>query len=69
MDLTLVMGGYAPFILTAYGVTAVVVVGNIIAARRRFRRTQQRLRAQLGRREAVGSQVGPQAGPEVRRAS
>lgn len=54
MNQSLVMGGYAAFILTAYGVTAVVVVGNIVAARRRFRRTQQRLRDQLGRREAAG---------------
>lgn len=50
MDQSLVMGGYAAYILTAYGVTAVVVVGNIVAARQRFRRTQQRLRDQLGRR-------------------
>lgn len=61
MDQSLVMGGYAAYILAAYGVTAVVVVGNIVAARRRFRRTQQRLRDQLGRRAAVG--------PEVRRVS
>ena len=54
MDQSLVMGGYAAYILTAYGVTAVVVVGNVVAARRRFRRTRQRLRDQLGRREAAG---------------
>lgn len=54
MDQSLVMGGYAPFILTAYGITAVVVVGNIVAARQRFRRTQQRLRDQLGRRAEQG---------------
>lgn len=54
MEQSLVMGGYAAYILTAYGVTTVVVVGNIVAARRRFRRTQQRLRDQLGRRAEQG---------------
>ena len=56
MDQSLAMGGYAGYIVTAYGVTALVVVGNIIAARRRFRRTQQGLREQLGRR--AGRSVG-----------
>jgi len=59
MDQSLAMGGYAGYILTAYGVTALVVVGNIIAARRRFRRTQLRLRDQLGRR--AGRPVGREA--------
>jgi heme exporter protein CcmD len=54
MDQSLVMGGYAAYILAAYGVTALVVVGNVVAARRRFRRTQQRLREQLGRRTEQG---------------
>ena len=59
MDKSLAMGGYAGYILTAYGVTGLVVVGNIIAARRRFRRTQQRLRDQLARR--AGRPVGRKA--------
>ena len=54
MDQSLVTGGYAPYILAAYGVTTVVVVGNIIAARQRFRRTHQRLRDQLARRAEQG---------------
>ena len=54
MDQSLVKGAYAAYILTAYGVTAVVVVGNILAARQRFRRTQQRLRDQLARRAEQG---------------
>ena len=54
MDQSLVMGGYAAYILTAYGVTAVVVVGNVVSARRRFLRTQQRLRDQLARRAEQG---------------
>ena len=65
MDQSLVMGGYAVYILAAYGVTAVVVVGNIVAARQRFRRTQQRLRDQLGRRAEQGrdrTAIGPKVG-------
>ena len=57
MNQSLAMGGYAGYLMVAYGVTAAVVVGNIIAARRRFRRTQQRLRDQLGRR--AGRAGGP----------
>ena len=57
MDQSLAMGGYAGYLMVAYGVTAVVVIGNIIAARRRFRSTQQRLRDQLGRR--AGRAGGP----------
>jgi heme exporter protein CcmD len=57
MDQSLAMGGYAGYLMAAYGVTAVVVVGNIIAARRRFRRTTQRLRDQLARR--AGRAGGP----------
>jgi heme exporter protein CcmD len=55
MDQLLAMGGYAGYILAAYCVTALVVVGNIIGARWRFRKTQERLRAQLGRRAGRGA--------------
>ena len=64
MDQSLVMGGYAVYILAAYGITAVVVVGNIVAARQRFRRTRQRLRDQLARRAEQGRDS-----PGIRRAS
>ena len=50
MQQSLAMGGYAGYLLVAYGVTAVVVIGNIVAARRRFTSTRQRLKEQLGRR-------------------
>ena len=43
---------YAVYLLVAYGVTALVVIGNIIAARSGFRATRRRLQQQLARREA-----------------
>jgi heme exporter protein CcmD len=62
MEQSLAMGGYAGYLMAAYGVTAVVVVGNIIAARRRFRRTTQRLRDQLARRGGRAGGPGRAAG-------
>ena len=50
MQPSLAMGGYAGYLLIAYSVTAVVVIGNIVAARRRFRRTRRRLSDLLARR-------------------
>ena len=50
MQQSLAMGGYAGYISVAYGVTALVILGNLVAARWRFRNTQQRLREQLSRR-------------------
>lgn len=46
----LAMDGYTGYLLVAYGVTAVVVIGNVIAANHQFRRTHLRLREQLERR-------------------
>lgn len=46
----LAFGPYTGYLLIAYGVTALVVIGNMIAARRQFRRTQLRLTEQLARR-------------------
>jgi len=43
---------YAVYLLVAYGVTALVVIGNIVVARTSFRATQRRLQQQLARREA-----------------
>jgi len=51
MDEFLAMGGYGRYLAVAYGVTALVLVGNLVAARRRFRRTQERLRDQLARQD------------------
>jgi heme exporter protein CcmD len=38
------LGKYTPYIWTAYGIAAVVLTANIVAAVRRTRRTRQRLR-------------------------
>jgi heme exporter protein CcmD len=41
---------YIGYLLVAYGVTALVVIANIVSARRGFRATQRRLQQQLDRR-------------------
>jgi heme exporter protein D len=38
MNEFLAMGGHSPYVWTAYGITLVVVIGNIWAARARLRR-------------------------------
>lgn len=53
------MDGYTGYLLVAYGVTAAVVVGNLIAARLQFSRTRLRLLEQLARRSGRSS---PRAG-------
>jgi heme exporter protein D len=39
----LAMGGYAQFVWSAFGITAVVIVFNIVSARRRLKRIQHEL--------------------------
>jgi len=60
------MEGYTGYLVVAWGVTALVVIGNVVAARRQFRRTQARLRQQLerwsSRRPAGARQVQGAAG-------
>lgn len=46
----LAMNGYTGYLVLAYGVTALVVTGNLLAARHFDRRTRRRLRDQLERR-------------------
>lgn len=71
MAASLSMGGYAGYLLVAYGITAVVIIGNIVAAHRRFRSTQERLREQLARRAGrpvrapEGNPAGPAHGREL----
>lgn len=64
MDGVLAMDGYTGYLVVAYGVTALVVIGNVVAARRQFNRTRLRLRQQLerrsGRRPVPGSADGAQ---------
>ncbi|MGR6034719.1 MAG: heme exporter protein CcmD [Candidatus Nitrosoglobus sp.] len=37
------MGGYAPYVWTAYGTAAVILVGNIVHARLRQRRITRQI--------------------------
>ena len=43
----LAMGGYAQFVWSSFGLTLVVLILNIIAARRRLRDTLAKLEARL----------------------
>lgn len=48
------MGGYARYVWTAFGLTTLVLVGNFVAARRRYATTRQRLARKLARQLAAG---------------
>jgi heme exporter protein CcmD len=70
----LAMDGYTGYLVVAYGVTALVVIGNLVAARRQFRRVRLRLREQLERRSGrrlapgvshVDGEVGGKGGNEA----
>lgn len=50
------MSPYAGYLLTAYGVTTLVIVANIVTARQRFRKIRRRLREQLIRRGTLEQQ-------------
>lgn len=50
------MGGYALWVWSAYGLTVVVMVLNVVMARNRMRQSQERLRT-LVRRPAAGRSV------------
>ena len=45
----LAMGGYAQYVWAAFGVTFLIVIGNVIAARRRWRMTRDRLARRVER--------------------
>ncbi|HET7570937.1 MAG TPA: heme exporter protein CcmD [Gammaproteobacteria bacterium] len=51
----LTMGGYAAFVWPAYGVVAVVMIANVVIARRRHRRVLEALqrRVELDGREVA----------------
>jgi heme exporter protein CcmD len=61
MNAILAMDGYTGYLVVAWGVTAVVLIGNVVAARRQFRGTRLRLRAQIERR--LGRRPAPASGP------
>ena len=44
------MGGYAAWVWSAFGLTAVVLVANVIAAERRYRQAIGKVRARMERR-------------------
>ena len=50
----LAMGGYAQFVWSAFGVTALVLVANILAARKRFRVTLENLSIRAARQDNRG---------------
>jgi len=45
----LAMGGYAAFVWPAFGVTTVVLIANVVAARRQDRQVRKRLMQRLAR--------------------
>jgi heme exporter protein D len=47
----LAMGGYAAYVWPCFGLTAAVIVANLVAARYRFTRTRQRLARRLARQD------------------
>lgn len=50
----LAMGGYAPYVWSAYGLTAALLLGNLWLAFRRERRVLQELARELSRPASVG---------------
>jgi heme exporter protein D len=47
----LAMGGYAVWVWSAFGLTALVLAANMLAASRRYDRTLARLRSRMARSE------------------
>jgi heme exporter protein D len=45
----LAMGGYAAFVWSAFGLTAAVLVVNVVSARRRLRSAEERARLRAAR--------------------
>lgn len=50
----LAMGGYAPYVWSAYGLTAILLLGNLWLAFRRERRVLQELARELSHLSSVG---------------
>jgi len=47
------MGGYAEFVWSAFGITAVTIIANIWSARRRFRSVHDELELRFRREEQL----------------
>jgi heme exporter protein D len=47
------MGGYARFVWSAFGITAVVIVLNVLMARRRFKNVHQELTVHFARQDQM----------------
>jgi heme exporter protein D len=45
----LAMGGYAKYVWSSFGITAIVLMVNLLAARRQLRQTRERLQLRLVR--------------------
>jgi heme exporter protein D len=45
----LAMGGYAKYVWPSFGITAIVLILNLLAARRQLQLTRERLRLRLVR--------------------
>jgi heme exporter protein D len=43
------MGGYAPYVWSTFGITLVVLVINVIAAKRRLRQVREQLKLRAAR--------------------
>ncbi|MEZ5566418.1 MAG: heme exporter protein CcmD [Gammaproteobacteria bacterium] len=57
MSGTLVTSPYVVYLLVAYGVTTLVIVGNIVAVRGRLRRVKRRMQQQLQRRSTISQKT------------
>jgi heme exporter protein D len=58
----LAMGGYAQYVWTAFGVTFLIVIGNVVAARRRWRMTRDRLSRRVERQATRAAARQPREG-------
>jgi heme exporter protein CcmD len=45
----LAMGGYAQWVWSAFALTLIVLIGNVVAASRRYGQAVERLRARMDR--------------------
>ena len=50
----LAMGGYAPWVWSAFSLTVVVLAANVIAAGRRYRQAIDKLRGRMDRSTGSG---------------